>query len=60
MAQSKQMFNNELGWLNDGFKQSLLVSEPRATTYWLLDQTYTWGFKETGFIDFAQQARYRR
>lgn len=56
---SEQMFNTELGWLNDGFKQSLLVSEPGATTHRLLNQAYTWGFEKTGFIDFSQQARYR-
>lgn len=55
---SEQMFKVELGWLNDSFKQSLLMAEPITTAHWLLDQAYTWGFEKTGFVEFTQKARY--
>lgn len=55
---SEQMYQVELGWLNDSFKQSLLVSEPINKAHWALDQAYTWGFEKTGFIKFSQKARY--
>ena len=54
---SQMMFNTELGWLNDNFKQSLVVSEPGSTIVWLLELIYEWLFVKTGFVDFTSSAR---
>lgn len=54
---SQAMFNAELGWLSENFKQSLLVQEPGTTMAWLVDQVYKGLFVKTGFIEFAQQSR---
>lgn len=54
---SQMMFNTELGWLNDNFKQSLVVSEPGSTIVWLLQVIYEWLFVKTGFVDFTSTAR---
>lgn len=56
---SEAMFITELGWLNDGFKESLMMSQPGITAHRLLEQTYYWCFERTGFVEFASQARFR-
>lgn len=54
---SQDMFNTELGWLSDTFKQSLVIREPGRTASMVLNTVYEWAFEKTGFIAFTQQAR---
>jgi len=53
---SQAMFNTELGWLSETFKQSLIVSDPGHAAKVILEQVYEWCFVKTGFIAFTQQA----
>jgi integrating conjugative element membrane protein, PFL_4697 family len=53
---SLSMFNRELGWLSENFRQSLIFQQPGQTVAYILDQVYEWAFVKSGFIDFTKQA----
>jgi integrating conjugative element membrane protein (TIGR03747 family) len=53
---SQVMFDKELSWLSESFKQSLIIQEPGKTVSWLLGLIYEWCFVKTGFLAFTQQA----
>jgi integrating conjugative element membrane protein (TIGR03747 family) len=54
---SEAMLTSELGWLSEHFKSSLLIQQPGRTIVQLLDVLNQWLLVETGFADFARQAR---
>lgn len=54
---SQAMLNSELGWLSEHFKASLILQQPGQTIVQLLDFLNQWLLVETGFTDFARQAR---
>lgn len=54
---SQAMLTNELGWLSQHFKSSLILLQPGQTIIQLLDFLNQWLLIKTGFADFAQQAR---
>jgi len=54
---SQAMLTNELGWLSQHFKSSLILQQPGQTIIQLLDFLNQWLLVKTGFADFAQQAR---
>ena len=54
---SQAMLTNELGWLSDHFKSSLIIQQPGQTIVQVLDFLNQWLLVNTGFADFAQQAR---
>ncbi|MGY2147290.1 TIGR03747 family integrating conjugative element membrane protein [Pseudomonas azotoformans] len=54
---SQVMLTNELGWLSDHFKSSLIIQQPGQTIVQWLDFLNQWLLVKTGFADFAQQAR---
>ncbi len=51
------MLNSELGWLGEHFKASLILQQPGQTIVQVLDFLNQWLLVETGFADFARQAR---
>ena len=53
---SKAMLDTELGWLDDGFKQSLILSTPGATIGMILDTSFDWIFVKTGLADLSRNA----
>lgn len=53
---SQSMFNNELTWLSDNFKASLIIQEPGKTIAWFLGVFYEWCFVKSGFLAFTEQA----
>lgn len=54
---SQTMLTNELGWLSEHFKSSLIIQQPGQTTAQWLDFLNQWLLVKTGFADFALQAR---
>lgn len=54
---SQAMLTNELGWLSDHFKSSLIIQQPGQTVVQVLDFLNQWLLANTGFAHFAQQAR---
>ncbi|WP_339531433.1 MULTISPECIES: TIGR03747 family integrating conjugative element membrane protein [unclassified Pseudomonas] len=54
---SKAMLENELGWLSEHFKFSLILQQPGQTIVQWLDFLNQWLLVKTGFADFARQAR---
>lgn len=54
---SQAMLINELGWLSDHFKSSLIFQQPRQMIVQVLDLLNQWLLVKTGFADFAHQAR---
>jgi integrating conjugative element membrane protein (TIGR03747 family) len=54
---SQAMLTNELGWLSEHFKSSLIIQQPGQTIVQWLDFLNKWLLVRTGFADFAQQAR---
>lgn len=54
---SETMLSSELGWLSEHFKVSLILQQPGRTIVQWLDFLKQWLLVETGFADFAQQAR---
>ena len=54
---SQAMLTNELGWLSEHFKSSLILQQPGQTTVQWLDFLNQWLLVKTGFSDFASQAR---
>ena len=54
---SQAMLANELGWLSEHFKYSLILQQPRQTIVQWLDFLNQWLLVKTGFADFARQAR---
>lgn len=54
---SQAMLTNELGWLSEHFKSSLIIQQPGQTIVQWLDFLNQWLLVKTGFADFAQQAR---
>ncbi|WP_324729713.1 TIGR03747 family integrating conjugative element membrane protein [Pseudomonas chlororaphis] len=54
---SQAMLNSELEWLNEHFKASLILQQPGPTIGQWLDFLNQWLLVETGFADFARQAR---
>lgn len=53
---SKDMLDTELGWLDEGFKQSLILSTPGATIGMILDTSFDWIFIKTGLADLSRNA----
>jgi integrating conjugative element membrane protein (TIGR03747 family) len=54
---SQVMLINELGWLSEHFKSSLLIQQPGPTIFQWLELLNKWLLVNTGFANFAQQAR---
>ncbi|SEB46884.1 TIGR03747 family integrating conjugative element membrane protein [Pseudomonas marginalis] len=54
---SQAMLNSELGWLSEHFKASLILQQPGQTIVQVLDFLNQRLLVETGFADFARQAR---
>ncbi|MGQ7859842.1 TIGR03747 family integrating conjugative element membrane protein [Pseudomonas sp. 32A] len=54
---SQAMLTNELGWLSEHFKYSLIIQQPGHTIVQWLNFLIQWLLVKTGFADFAQQAR---
>lgn len=54
---SQAMLSNELGWLSEHFKSSLIIYQPTQTIRQWLDFLNQWLLVNTGFVDFAEQAR---
>ena len=54
---SQAMLTNELGWLSEHFKASLILQQPGQTIVQVLDFLNQWLLVKTGFADFARQAR---
>lgn len=54
---SQAMMSSELGWLSEHFKSSLILQRPGQTVVQWLDFLHQWLLVNTGFADFAQQAR---
>ncbi|CDF94931.1 MULTISPECIES: TIGR03747 family integrating conjugative element membrane protein [Pseudomonas] len=54
---SQAMLTNELAWLSEHFKSSLIIQQPGHTIVQWLDFLNQWLLVKTGFTDFAQQAR---
>ena len=54
---SQAMLANELGWLSEHFKSSLILQQPGQTIVQWLDFLNQWLLVKTGFADFARQAR---
>jgi integrating conjugative element membrane protein (TIGR03747 family) len=54
---SQAMLSNELGWLSEHFKSSILIQQPGPTIAQWLDVLNQWLLVKTGFADFARQAR---
>ncbi|KTB93799.1 hypothetical protein AO069_04255 [Pseudomonas syringae pv. syringae PD2774] len=54
---SQAMLTNELGWLSEQFKYSLIIQQPGHTIVQWLNFLIQWLLVKTGFADFAQQAR---
>ncbi|MCD5992433.1 TIGR03747 family integrating conjugative element membrane protein [Pseudomonas sp. CDFA 602] len=54
---SQAMLTNELGWLSEHFKASLILQQPGQTIVQWLDFLNQWLLVKTGFADFARQAR---
>lgn len=53
---SKDMLDTELGWLDDGFKYSLIFSTPGQTANAVLDFTFNWLFVKTGLLEMSKNA----
>jgi integrating conjugative element membrane protein (TIGR03747 family) len=53
---SQAMLTNELGWLSEHFKSSLILQQPGPTIVHLLDFLNQWLRVKAGFADFSQQA----
>lgn len=54
---SQATLANELGWLSEHFKSSLILQQPGHTIVQWLDFLNQWLLVKTGFADFARQAR---
>ncbi|ROM70868.1 integrating conjugative element membrane protein [Pseudomonas brassicacearum] len=54
---SQAILANELGWLSEHFKSSLILQQPGQTIVQWLDFLNQWLLVKTGFADFARQAR---
>lgn len=54
---SQGMLTNELGWLSEHFKSSLIFQQPGQMIVQVLDLLTQWLLVKTGFADFAHQAR---
>lgn len=54
---SQTMLTSELDWLSEHFKSSLIIQQPGQTIVQWLDFLNQWLLVNTGFADFAQQAR---
>lgn len=54
---SEAMLTNELRWLSEHIRFSLIVQQPGQTIVQILDFLRQWLLVKTGFADFAQQAR---
>lgn len=54
---SQAMLANELDWLSEHFKSSLILQQPGQTIVQWLDFLNQWLLVKTGFTDFARQAR---
>ncbi|MGO4799719.1 TIGR03747 family integrating conjugative element membrane protein [Pseudomonas sp. W22_MBD1_FP4] len=54
---SQAMLENEMGWLSEHFKSSLILQKPGQTIVQWLDFLSQWLLVKTGFANFAQQAR---
>ncbi|MFJ5299206.1 TIGR03747 family integrating conjugative element membrane protein [Pseudomonas sp. NPDC088368] len=52
---SQGMLDHELGWLSQGFLQSVVVQEPGHTAKWLVQLTYDWLIVKTGLLDWLTQ-----
>lgn len=54
---SHAMLSNELSWLSEHFKASLILRQPVQTTTQLLELLNQWLLINTGFADFTRQAQ---
>lgn len=54
---SQGMLTNELGWLSEHFKSSLILQQPGQMIVQILDLLTQWLLVKTGYADFAHQAR---
>jgi len=56
---SQQMFSTELGWLNENFRRSLILSEPGKSIRLVMHGAYDLLFVKSGFIEFSQNAPFK-
>ncbi|WP_420234891.1 TIGR03747 family integrating conjugative element membrane protein [Pseudomonas sp. ABY48] len=54
---SQTMLANELGWLSEHFKSSLILQRPGQMIVQVLDFLSQWLLIKTGFAEFTRQAR---
>lgn len=52
---AQAMLEHELGWLSQGFMQSVVVQEPGKTASWLVQVTYDWVIVKTGLLDWLNK-----
>lgn len=53
---SKDMLENELGWIDSDFKHSLIISTPGATIGVVLETVFNWIFVKSGLMHLSQNA----
>ncbi|RRV10053.1 TIGR03747 family integrating conjugative element membrane protein [Pseudomonas sp. v388] len=49
---ARDMLNNEVQWIANGFAQSLVVDNPGRTAKAVIDVAYVWMFEKTGLIEW--------
>lgn len=55
---SKDMLYDELNWLDDGFKHSLITSSPGQTANTMIEFMFEWIFIKTGLIELSENAKF--
>ncbi|MFP3493580.1 TIGR03747 family integrating conjugative element membrane protein [Pseudomonas sp. SIMBA_059] len=53
---SRDMLNNELGWLSASFTQSLLIQDPDHTARTIIGLAYEWAFEKSGIVSWIKLA----
>lgn len=54
---SQRMFQQELSWLSNDFKQSLLMSSPGHFISLVIEQVFDWVMIKTGLLELTQTAQ---
>ncbi|MBU9819888.1 TIGR03747 family integrating conjugative element membrane protein [Rahnella sp. BCC 1045] len=54
---SRQVMLTESGYLSEGFTHSLMLSQPVTVIRAWIQQAYQWGFVDSGFIGWVNNAR---
>lgn len=51
---ARSMMSNELSWVSENFRHSIVVQEPGQTVTWVVEQAYEFLFEKTGITDWIQ------